>query len=190
MRVFSVEFAPTPHVLIRTTEVGITGSASEALLLNLFLLELLDLAVVELEPLVILLDVNVGIIVPEFGGPEVDNDPDEFIFIIIRLVQSKLLEIELGGELEPGVDFLILQGVQVEDEPLEVQDKHVGQTGEQLPLGDVNLLGAGIAPEIADDLALDVLLEALVEIFEVLDGKRKIVELLLFIADVIALGAS
>ena len=74
-------------------------------------------------------------------------------------------------ELEVMIDFVILEGVEVKDDPLMVNDKHIWSLCNQSSLTDIHLLLAASALIIADDLTLDLGHEAFVYSLDVFDGK-------------------
>lgn len=74
-------------------------------------------------------------------------------------------------ELEVMIDFVILEGIKVKDDPLKVNDKYIWSLGNQGSLADIHLLLAASALIIADDLTLDLSLEAFVHSFDIFHGK-------------------
>jgi len=74
-------------------------------------------------------------------------------------------------ELEVMIDFVILEGIEVKDDPLMVNDKHIWSLGNQGSLSDIYLLLAASALIIADDLTLDLSHEAFVYTLDVFHSK-------------------
>jgi hypothetical protein len=93
-------------------------------------------------------------------------------------------------ELEVMIDFVILEGIKVKDDPLKVNDKYIWSLGNQGSLADIHLLLAASALIIADDLTLDLSLEAFVHSFDIFHGKWKVVEILKSILELAALRAN
>lgn len=85
-------------------------------------------------------------------------------------------QVELSREFEVLVEFVVLKGVEVEDDPLEVDDQHVWRLRDQRSLAHIHLLLAAAALVVVDDLPLDERLQALMHAFEVLYGERQVVE--------------
>jgi len=74
-------------------------------------------------------------------------------------------------ELEVLIDFVILESIEVKDDPLKVNYEHIWSLGNQGSLTDVHLLLATSALIIADDLTLDFSLEAFVYSLDVFHSK-------------------
>jgi hypothetical protein len=87
--------------------------------------------------------------------------------VIVR-VWSK---VKVLRELEVMIDFVILEGIEVKDDPLMVNDKHIWSLGNQGSLSDIHLLLAASALIIADDLTLDLSHEAFVYSLDVFHSK-------------------
>tara|TARA_B110001469_G_C9335475_1_gene178365 strand:- start:30 stop:263 length:234 start_codon:yes stop_codon:yes gene_type:complete len=74
-------------------------------------------------------------------------------------------------ELEVMIDFVILESIEVKDDPLMVNDKHIWSLCNQGSLSDIHLLLAASAFIIADDFTLDLGHEAFVNSLDVFHGK-------------------
>jgi hypothetical protein len=109
-----------------------------------------------------------------------------FLLPPLEALSGEGLEVEVLGELEPGVDFLVLEGVEVENDPLEVDDEDVREVGEAVSLGDFVFGLAVVAVVVLDDLALDELAEGVVVVFEVFDLEGHVVEVLVLVPHVLA----
>lgn len=88
----------------------------------------------------------------------------------LDVLHREFLQVQGDGEVNPMVDLLIDEHVQVEYDTLEVQDQYVRELGEQLIFSYVYLLIAGLASEVTYCFSLYILLEALIYVLEVLDG--------------------
>ena len=76
-------------------------------------------------------------------------------------MEAVRLEIEDVGEGAEGVDFIVLECVEVEADPLKMHNKDVGRRCNHCALLQVDLPVAAVALVVANDLALDQLLERL-----------------------------
>lgn len=74
-------------------------------------------------------------------------------------------------ELEVMIDFVILEGIEVKDDPLKVNDKHIWSLGNQGSLAYIHLLLAASAFIVADDFTLDLSQEAFVYSLDVFHSK-------------------
>jgi hypothetical protein len=79
-------------------------------------------------------------------------------------------------EFKERVELVALEGLEVEDEALQVHNQHVWGRGYQSSLAHVDLLLAATALVVADDLTLDQLLETIVHALDVLHSQREVVE--------------
>ena len=76
-------------------------------------------------------------------------------------MEAVRLEIKDVGEGAEGVDFIVLECVEVEADPLKMHDKNVGRRCNHCALLQVDLPVAAVALVVVDDFALDQLLERL-----------------------------
>ena len=98
-------------------------------------------------------------------------------------------DVELLGELQSAVDFLVRVGVEVEHDALQVHYQYVREFGNHGSAGDVHLPVAFLAVVVADGVAGNQLLQGLVEGFGVLHVHGEVVEVLSGLVDVAALLA-
>lgn len=92
-------------------------------------------------------------------------------------------------KLKVVIDFVILEGIEVKDDPLKVNDKHIWSWGDKGSLAYIHLLFAASAFIIADDFTLDLGQEAFVYSFDVFHSKWKVVEICEPILDLATLQA-
>jgi hypothetical protein len=95
-----------------------------------------------------------------------------FVLTYVKPLACVRFQVEQGRELKPVAHLLVLQRVQVEHDPLEVDDEHVRQLRETLPPHDIVLLLACLTVEIADRFATDVRLQRFVDVLHALNLDR------------------
>mmetsp|Transcript_23113 Transcript_23113/g.22528 ORF Transcript_23113/g.22528 Transcript_23113/m.22528 type:complete len:203 (+) Transcript_23113:115-723(+) len=100
------------------------------------------------------------------------------LFLLHDLIERVGLEVQLVRELKVVVEFVVLEGVEVEHEPLQVHNEHIGGLGDEHPFADVHLLAAPFALVVVDHLPLHQLLQALMHRLDVLHCQTQIVEIL------------
>jgi hypothetical protein len=66
------------------------------------------------------------------------------------------------------VHLVVLESVKVEDDPLQMHYQNVGSLGNQSPLAHIYFLFASTALVVVDDLAINQLLQTLMNSFYVL----------------------
>ena len=98
----------------------------------------------------------------------------ETVLLGHNFVEGIGLEIEHIGEGAVRVDLIVLEGIEVEADSLQVYDKDIWSRCDHVSLLEVNLPVAAITLIVVNDLALNLLLERLFNRFEALDWNRKI----------------
>lgn len=84
---------------------------------------------------------------------------------LVNLIKHEFPQVQLLGELEPVVDFLVGEGLHVEDDAVQVHDHGVGESFEHCFFGQVDFLFAVFTVEIVDGLSIDHVFESRVDIF-------------------------
>lgn len=88
------------------------------------------------------------------------------------------------------IDFVVLEGIKVKDDPLKVDYKHIWSLSNQGSLSYIHLFLAASAFIVADDFALDLRLEAFMHTLDVFYCEGEVVEVLKPILDLSALQAN
>ena len=108
---------------------------------------------------------------------------------IHHFLVREVFQVQDIREVKVAVDLLILEGVKVKYDSLQVHDKHIGRLSNQLPLLNIYFLLAVFASEIINDTTLNHFLEAIEETSSVLDIDSQSKEWFKEIPNVPALGA-
>jgi hypothetical protein len=80
-----------------------------------------------------------------------------------------VLQIEGVGEFESRVYFVVLEGVKVEDDSLQIHNQHIGRLCDELSLLNINLLLAVFTLEVINDRTLNHLLKTGLKTLAILD---------------------
>jgi len=93
-------------------------------------------------------------------------------------------------KLKSGVDFFIHEGLNVENNPLEVNNEDVGEIREQSSFGDIDFFFAFFAHVFRDGVLDDIFFKRFVESFAIFDREGEIIENVFIFFDIVAIGAS
>ena len=88
---------------------------------------------------------------------------DDLAFLHV-LFEREFIQLKDVGKLEFAVHFLVAKGLIVEDNPLQVDDQHVGHISKQLALTNIDLLAAAVTKVVLDQLTLELLLQTGIEV--------------------------
>ena len=166
LRILSRLLPPPPRGRSTIVSLTLIRDASEGLVLEVLYIEFLHLRIVELEPLFVVafsFHIDIGEIMPEFRCSDMDHNSHKLVMCVdvLQPWHHIAIQLQVNWEFQPRINFFILQCVQVENDSLEVQNQHVREGRQKLPLCELHLLLAVIALVIRDDLARNKLLEAL-----------------------------
>jgi hypothetical protein len=90
-----------------------------------------------------------AIVMPVIGSAIMANDASEPVLKILALLLRAVGgQVHLQREFQPAVDLFVDQDIEVEHDPLQVEDEHVGPLGEEGALLDGDLLAALVALEV------------------------------------------
>jgi hypothetical protein len=104
-------------------------------------------------------------------------------------VEAIWLQVKHVREGAESVDFIILERIEVEANPLQVHNENIGRRRNHSTLLEVYLAAATVAVVVIDDFAFDKLFKRLFDRFYTLDGQGEVQVVLHAIFDFTALGA-
>lgn len=87
------------------------------------------------------------------------------------------------------IDFLILEGIKIELNSLQMNNEHIGRLSNQLPLFNIDFLLAVLALEIINDGTFNHFLKAIHEAGAVSHGHTQGVESFKSVTNITTLGA-
>lgn len=89
--------------------------------------------------------------------------------LIHYFLEREVFQVQDIREVKVTVDLIILEGVEVKYDSLQVHNEHIGRLSNQLPLFNIDFLLTVLASEIVNDRALNHFLEAVEQTPSVLD---------------------
>ena len=113
----------------------------------------------------------------------------ESILFTHDFVEAIWLQVKYVREGAERVDFIVLERVEVEANPLQVHNEDIGRRCNHSTLLEVYLAAAAVAVVVIDDLTFDELFKGLLDRFHTLDGQGEVQVVLHAIFDFTALGA-
>ena len=113
----------------------------------------------------------------------------ESILFAHDLVEAIWLQVKYVREGAERVDFIVLERVEVEANPLQVNNENIWRRRNHSTLLEVYLAAATVAVVVIDDFTFDELFKGLFDRFYTLDGQGEVQVVLHAIFDFTALGA-
>ena len=113
----------------------------------------------------------------------------ESILFAHDLVEAIWLQVKHVREGAERVDFIVLERVEVEANPLQVNNENIWRRRNHSTLLEVYLAAATVAVVVIDDFTFDELFKGLFDRFYTLDGQGEVQVVLHAIFDFTALGA-
>jgi len=92
-----------------------------------------------------------------------------FLLFLQDLREHELFHVQIIREFNSRVQLLVLKRIEVKDDPLEMDDEHIGEFIHHCFLLHIDPLPTGITTEVTNDLSSNELLQAIIERLLVLD---------------------